>query len=141
VVTSVPLNSRRYSVAMPGVVAGTLGTVLPLTGLAIDQHGLAYPLGGRLQPMPGARVGHTRYAGLAWIIAEYSNVTSAPGVSAGDIAAARHALGCGELATLNRAVTAPLTFRQFLANIADSPGLTSLSIPDDPRQAEAQLCR
>jgi arabinofuranosyltransferase len=139
-ITSVPLNKPRYSVALPGVVLGTLGAVLPLTGLAIDEHGLAYALGGHLQPIPGTRVGHAKYAGLAWIIAEYSTVTSAPGVPAGDIAAARRALACGELGRLIKATTAPLTLHRFLANIVESPGLTSLSIPNDPRQAEAQLC-
>jgi arabinofuranosyltransferase len=140
-IASVPLNNPRYSVALPGAVLGTLGTIVPLTGLAIDDHGLAYALGGHLQPIPGARVGHAKYAALAWIIAEYSNVTTAPGVPASDIAAARKALGCGELARLIKATTAPLTFHQFLTNIVQSPGLTTLSIPNDPHQAEAQLCR
>jgi arabinofuranosyltransferase len=139
-INSVPLDNLSYSVATPGVVLGTLGALLPLTGLAIDEHGLAYSLGGHLQAIPGARIGHTKYAGLAWIIAEYSNATSAPGVPAADIAAARKALGCGELAKLIKATMAPLSFHQFLANIADSPGLTSLTIPNDPQQAEAQLC-
>ena len=137
---SVPLDSRRYPVAVPGVVLGTLGALVPLTGLAIDQHGLAYALAGHLQPIPGARVGHAKYAGIAWIIAEYSTAASAPGVPAADVAAAHRALGCGELASLIRATTAPLTLHQFLANIVDSPGLTTLSIPTDPRQAEAQIC-
>ncbi|MBO0815430.1 MAG: hypothetical protein J2P30_09850, partial [Actinobacteria bacterium] len=140
-ITSVPLNSPPHSVALPGVVLGALGAALPLDGLAIDEHGLGYALAAHLQPVPGARVGHARYAGLEWIIAEYSTVTGAPGVPAADIAAARHALGCGELAVLVTATTAPLSFRQFLANIVDSPGLTSLSIPNNPHQAEAQLCR
>jgi arabinofuranosyltransferase len=139
--SAVPLNKLNYSIATPGVVLGTLGALLPLNGLAIDVHGLAYSLGGHLQPVPGARVGHAKSAGLAWIIAEYSNATSAPGVPAGDIAAARKALGCGELAKLIKATTAPLTFHQFLTNIVDSPGLTHLSIPNDPHQAVAQLCR
>jgi arabinofuranosyltransferase len=137
----VPLSNPRYSVGLPGVVLGTLGAVLPLGGLAIDEHGLAYALGGHLQPIPGARVGHAKYAGLAWIIAQYSTAGSAPGVPAADIAAARKALGCGELARLIRATSAPLTLHQFLANITDSPGLTSLSIPSNPHQAVAQLCR
>jgi arabinofuranosyltransferase len=140
-ITSVPLSNRRYLVGLPGVVLGTLGAVLPLNSLAIDEHGLAYALGGHLQPIPGARVGHAKYAGLAWIIGEYSAAASAPGIPAADIAAARKALGCGELARLIKATTAPLTLHQFLANIADSPGLTSLSIPNNPRQAMAQLCR
>jgi arabinofuranosyltransferase len=139
-INSVALNNRRYSVALPGVVLGTLGAVVPLNGLAIDEHGLAYALGGHMQAIPGARVGHAKYAGLEWIIAEYSTISSAPGVPAADIAAARRALGCGELARLIKATTASLTFSQFLANIVDSPGLTSLSIPNNPQQAEAQLC-
>ena len=137
---SVPLDSRRYPVAVPGVVLGTLGALVPLTGLAVDQHGLAYALGGHLEPIPGARVGHAKFAGLPWIIAEYSTATSAPGVPGTDVAAARKALGCGELARLIKATTAPLTVHQFLANIVDSPGLTTLSIPDNPHQAEAQIC-
>jgi arabinofuranosyltransferase len=139
-IRSVPLNERSYSIALPGVVLGTLGALVPLTGLAIDEHGLAYALGGHLQTIPGARIGHAKYADLAWIIAEYSTATSASGVPAVDIAAARKALACGELASLIKATTAPLSFHQFLSNIVDSPGLTSVSIPNDPHQAEARLC-
>ena len=138
--SSVPLSNLDYSVAMPGVVLGTLGALLPLNALAIDEHGLAYSLGGHLQAIPGARIGHAKYAGLAWIIAEYSRATSAPGVPAADIAAARKALSCGGLAKVIKATTGPLTFHQFLANIVDSPRLTILSVPNDPHRAVAQLC-
>lgn len=140
-VVSVPLDKMQYSVAMPGVVLGTLGALVPLNGLVIDQHGLSSALGSHLKAIPGDRVGHAKTMDLVWIIAEYSSAVSVPGIPAADIAAARHALSCGELAQLIRATSATLTLHRFLSNIADSPGLTKLSISNNPYQAEAALCK
>jgi arabinofuranosyltransferase len=138
---SVPLNNSDYSVGVPSDILGTLGAVVPLNGLAIDVHGLSYALGSHLQAGTDGRVGHDKYAAPVWIVAEYSTATSVPGISAADIAAARKALGCGGLAELGRATEAPMSWDRFWTNVFGSPSLTSLRVPNDPNQAEAQLCQ
>jgi len=137
---TVPLNNLKYSIAVPSDILGTLGAVVPLNGLAIDVHGLSYALGSHLVAGTDGRVGHDKYAAPVWIVAEYSTATSVPGIPAADIAAARKALSCGGLAELTQATQAPLTWDRFWDNVVDSPSLTSLRIPNDPYQAEAQLC-
>jgi arabinofuranosyltransferase len=137
---AVPLTKLTYSVAVPSDILGTLGAVVPLNGLAIDVHGLSYALGSHLVEGPDGRVGHEKYADPAWIVAEYTDATSVPGISSAEIAAARTALSCGGLAELQQATEAPMSWDRFWSNLADAPGLDSLRIANDPEQAEAQLC-
>ena len=137
---SVPLNNPNYSIAVPSDILGTLGAVVPLNGLAVDVHGLSYALGSHLVAGTDGRVGHDKYAAPVWIVAEYTTATSVPGIPAADIAAARKALNCGGLAKLMQTTEAPLTWDRFWDNVFDSPTMTSLRIPNDPNQAEAQLC-
>jgi arabinofuranosyltransferase len=140
-VEAVPLNRTAYTVGAPALVLGTAGSATPLDGLVVDQHGLSYGVGAHVEAQAGLRVGHNKYIDLAWIIAEYSDATSAPGIPQPDLAAARKALGCSALVRLQKASTAPLTFGQFWTNVFDSPSNTSLRFSNDPVQAERQLCR
>jgi arabinofuranosyltransferase len=137
---SVPLSQPRYPVAVAVSILGTWGAGTPLDGLAVDQRGLSYALGSHLAGDPNGRPGHTKWASPAWIVAEYSNVTRAPGIPAAQIAAARKALSCGALAELDQATQAPLTFGRFMSNIVHSLSLTSFRISPDPVVAEKQLC-
>ena len=137
---SVPLDRSGYSVAITAILLGTSGASVPLNGLVVDEHGLSYVVGSHVIGTPNGRPGHDKYVGPAWIIAEYSDATSAPGIPAAQIAAARKALSCGGLAQLDQATQAPLTFSRFWSNFAHSPGLTSLRFSSDPVQAEHTLC-
>jgi arabinofuranosyltransferase len=137
---AVPLSRPGYPVALAVSILGTWGSATPLDGLDVDQRGLAYALGSHLVGDPNGRPGHTKWAVPAWIIAEYSNATTAPGVPAADIAAARKALSCGTLAQLDQATQAPLTAGRFMSNIFNSLTLTTSRFSPDPVIAETELC-
>ena len=138
---SVPLNRPGYSVAVEFYHLGTGGAGTPLDGLAVDQYGLAYALGSHQVGDPNGRPGHTKWVIPAWIVAEYSNVTQAPGIPAAQLAAARKALSCGPLAELDQATQAPLTAGRFAMNFFHSLTLTAFRFSPDPATAEKELCR
>ena len=138
---SVPLNQPRYSVAVVFYRLGTGGAGTPLDGLVVDQYGIGYALGSHLVGDPNARPGHIKWAIPAWIVAEYSNVTQAPGIPAAQLAAARKALSCGPLAELDQATQAPLSVGRFTANFLHSLTLTTFRFSPDPVTAEMELCR
>jgi len=137
---SVPLNRPRYSVAITFSLLGIGGAGTPLDGLVVDQHGLAYALGSHQVGDPNGRPGHTKWVIPAWIVAEYSNVTQAPGIPAAQLAAARKALSCGPLAELDQATQAPLTAGRFVSNFFHSLTLTTFRFSPDPVTAEKELC-
>jgi arabinofuranosyltransferase len=136
----VPLNRSRYPVAVTVYTLGTGGAGTPLDGLVVDQHGLSYALGSHLAGDPNGRPGHTKWAVPAWIVAQYSDVTQAPGIPAAQLAAARKALSCGPLAELDQATQAPLTVGRFMSNFLHSLTLTTFRISADPVTAEKELC-
>jgi arabinofuranosyltransferase len=137
---AVPLNRPRYTVATVAVYLGTEGAATPLDGLVVDQRGLSYALGSHQVGAPNGRPGHTRKVSPVWIVAEYSDVTQAPGMPAAQLAAARRALSCGGLAQLDQATRAPLTFGRFVSNFAHSLSLTTLRFSPDPAVAQKELC-
>ena len=138
---SVPLNRPGSPVAVTAYILGTWGGGTPLDGLVLDIHGLGYALGSHLVGDPNGRPGHTKWAGPAWMVAEYSNVTQAPGIPAAQLAAARKALACGPLAELDQATQAPLTAGRFVSNVFHSLTLTMFRFSPDPVTAEQELCR
>jgi len=137
---AVPLNRPGYSVATAQYLLGTAGAGTPLDGLVVDQRGLSYALGSHEIGDPNARPGHTRWVTPVWIVADYSNVTSAPGIPAAQLAAARKAISCGKLPQLNQATAAPLTAGRFVSNIFHSLSLTTFRFSPDPFAAEKELC-
>ena len=139
-VFSVPLSRPGYPVAVAVSILGAGGAGTPLDGLVVDQHGLSYALGSHLVADRGGRPGHAKWALPAWIVAEYSGVTQAPGVPAAQLAAARKALSCGPLAELDQATQAPLTASQFAKNFFHSLTLTTFRFSPDPVTAEKELC-
>ncbi len=138
---SVPLSQPRYPVAVTAYILGTGGAGTPLDGLVVDLHGLSYALGSHLTGDPNGRPGHTKWVDPAWVVAEYSDVTQAPGIPAAQLAAAREALSCGPLAELDQATTAPLTGGRFVSNLVHSLTLTTFRFSPDPVAAEQELCR
>ena len=138
---SVPLNRPWYPVAVAVYALGTPGAGAPLDGLVVDQYSLAYALGSHQAVGPGGRPGHTKWVNPAWIVAEYSNVTRAPGIPAAQLAAAREALSCGPLAELDQATQAPLTVGRFVSNFFHSLTLTTFRFSPDPVTAEKELCQ
>jgi arabinofuranosyltransferase len=136
----VPLDDPGHSVAIPAFVLGTAGAAVPLDGMVIDQHGLAYALGAHTTAVPDGRPGHSKYVSIVWVLAEYTGGTSFPGISQAELNAARKALTCGGLAELDKATEAPLSFGQFWSNVVHAPAMTSLTFSSDPIQAEKELC-
>lgn len=145
VATAVPLSreyppfNRGYPVGVDTIILGTWGAGTPLDGLVVDLHGLSSPLGSHLISS-GGRVGHKKLLPTLWTVAEYSDVTQAPGIPAAQLAAARKALSCGALAELDQATRAPLTFGRFMSNFAHALRLTTFRFSPDPATAEKQLC-
>lgn len=136
----IPLDRPGHPIASPGDILGTLGAALPLDAVVIDTHGLSYALGSHFEPGPHGRIGHDKYAAPVWIVADYSNAASVPGIDPAQLADARRALGCGELAQLSTATEAPLTWSRFWGNIGGSFTLTTMRIPNDPATAMAEYC-
>lgn len=124
----VTLVGARGNIGVTGYLAG------PRVHL-VDRHGLSDPLGARLILVTRSRPGHEKLLTNPWIIARYTDATPNPAVGA-----ARAALGCGELAELQRAITAPLTPARFLSNVRDAWTLTRLRLPADPVAAQARFC-
>jgi len=138
---SVPLSRPRYPVAVAAYILGTGGAGTPLDGLVVDMHGLSYALGSHLVGDPDGRPGHSKWVNPAWVVAEYSDVTQAPGIPPAQLSAARKALSCGPLAELDQATGAPLTPGRFAANFFHALTLTTFRFSPDPVTAERELCR
>jgi arabinofuranosyltransferase len=136
----VPLDRPGHPIASPGDILGTLGAALPLDALVIDTHGLSYTLGSHFEPGQHGRVGHDKYAGAVWIVADYSDAASVPGIDPVQLADARRALACGEVAQLETATEAPLSWGRFWDNVGGSFTLTEMRVPNDPAAAVREYC-
>jgi arabinofuranosyltransferase len=130
-----PLNRPGAPIAVNWWVLGSLGALVPLDGIAVDNKGLSYPLVAHSDLIPHDRVGHSKQLSPDWILADYAGLTDNP-----DQAAAAKALTCGKLADVRTATTAPLTAGRFVDNLFGSLDLTSFRFHRDPQLAEHQLC-
>lgn len=116
---------------------GVISYVAGPRAFIVDRLGLAEPIASRLQLTMRGRPGHEKWLSNAWYLARFSAPTANDDAS---IIAARTALGCGDLALLNAAVTKPLTQARFLSNLRLAWRLTRVQIPADPVLAQAQFC-
>jgi len=139
-------GSTQYPAADGYGVVGLMGNI-GVYGVAAgprvhvaDGLALASALGARLEvrPGPGSRVGHSQAVPLVWELARYARPSPE---DPQDLLDARAALRCGDLARLEEAITAPMTPSRFLRNLRAAPRLTRLTIPVDPAEARAALCR
>ncbi len=126
------LVAERWNIGLAGVVAG------PQVHF-VDRRGLTDPLAARLRLTRRARPGHEKSLPNAWIIARFVDPEKEPALSA-SVAAARRALGCGDLAQLLHAVEEPLTPQRFVDNVRLSWRLTRLRLAADPVVAALELC-
>ena len=130
------LDSRVDAVIEGGAI-GILGYFLPSNVHVVDRHGLAEPIVARFELGQRGRPGHEKKLTTAWMLARFA----APNPDEDSaITAARHALHCGALASLERAVKGPLTPQRVLDNIAQAWTLSRLRIPVDPFDAETRFC-
>ncbi|MEV0121937.1 hypothetical protein AB0I16_10375 [Streptomyces sp. NPDC050703] len=131
--------------ARPGVTGvyntlGFSGTVIPLSGAALDPIGLAYPLAAHSESFDG-RVGHDKRLPDEWIVAERGVPGALPtGMDPVRVDAARRALRCGAFAELRAATRAPMTAGRFWRNLTGAVGRTSFRFSNDPVRAEREAC-
>ena len=126
--------------ALISTTAGISGYVAGPDVFVQEANALGDPVGSRMPPLRPSAPGHRKRESPAWMVA----LTTRPGVTAGappkEVAAARRALGCGDLARLLTAVEAPLTPGRFVQNALGSIGRTRLVVPRDPFDAERRFC-
>lgn len=121
---------------------GIFGYVFDNNVRVVDVHGLADPIAGRLELASRGRPGHEKVLPEAWIVARVADPSAA--VSGArpmiDVAAARGALACGDIADLIGATSGAMTPRRFAHNLVDTFRLHRLRIPPEPVAAREKLC-
>jgi len=130
------VDSRVAAVISAGAI-GIEGYYLPATVEVADVFGLSEPFVARFELLKRGRPGHEKKLSSAWELARYAAPTREDDAG---VSAARHALHCGELALLDKAVHEPLTLGRFLSNFSHSWALSRLRIPSDPFEAETRFC-
>ncbi|ACU70133.1 conserved hypothetical protein [Catenulispora acidiphila DSM 44928] len=144
----VPLDpSLPFPFAVAAGRLGAAGAETPLRDEVVDTLGLANPLGAHLTVTTPGRPGHEKELPWAWILADYGDPAVVDtqevlkGVSPQQVAAARHAMGCGALKELLDSTRQPMTFGRFWSNLAGAASRTALVVPADPFAAEKKFCR
>ncbi|MBE8516285.1 hypothetical protein ILP97_01930 [Amycolatopsis sp. H6(2020)] len=141
--------ARGERVVVAGVYLGAAGMLAPTDAAIADFWGLADLIGARFE-LPTVKPGHSKPLGNAWLLAEHaapeapvhpSGNFAVPGtVTPEQVAAARHALGCGDLADIRRSTREPLTFQRFWDNLTGAWHRTRVTVPADPFEAERRFC-
>ncbi len=121
---------------------GLVGYVFDDNVYVLDLHGLADPIAGRLELTARGRPGHEKGLPEAWVVARFADPTAfvPAGIVAGDIAAAREALVCGDIRELLAATSDAMTPGRFARNIIDAFRLHRMRIPAAPAEAQRRFC-
>lgn len=145
----VPLPDQTFPLAptVPSAVdlvvarkyIGVIGYLLGPRVHVVDRLGLSDPIAAHLQLTARGRPGHEKLLPQDWILARFGDTGEISPLPE-EAVAARDALSCGDLSTLQRAVDEPLTVGRFLENIRLSFRLYHLRIPADPLAARAAFC-
>ncbi|WP_245633951.1 arabinofuranosyltransferase [Amycolatopsis jejuensis] len=120
---------------------GGIGMLLPLDFRVHDPIGLANPIAAHTTPYPGRRIGHNKYAGTVWDIADSARGTTTDLATRGDVRqstldAIRRTLACPHDREMLESVRAPLTPGRFWENLIHAAGRTSLRYDHDPLVAQ-----
>jgi arabinofuranosyltransferase len=144
----VPLDpSLPFPFAVAAGRLGAAGAETPLGDEVVDTLGLANPIGAHLTVTTPGRPGHEKELPWAWILADYGDPAVVDtkvvldGVSPAEVAAARHAMGCGALKELLDSTRQPMTAGRFWNNLTGAVSRTALVVPADPFAAEKKFCR
>jgi arabinofuranosyltransferase len=144
VASAVPAHSSLpFSLVVNVPAIGVIGDLAGPKVYIFDTFSLANPIGSHITVPVHHRPGHEKEISAAWMVARFTAPgTRLPpgGPSPHAVAAARAALSCGPLAAYLHAITAPLTLRRALSDIAHAVGWTTLSFSEHPVRAEHQLC-
>ncbi|WP_126641430.1 hypothetical protein [Embleya hyalina] len=146
-----PLNPmyKGTKISIPGWYLGVTGAVVPLDQRIVEMWGLAHTLGAHLEYTPGWEKklpGHGKLIDDVWLLAldlDPQVLDPPPGsiaVTREGLAAARHALSCGDLKELLDSTRKPLTAGRFWDNLTGAWERTNLRIPRDPFDAERKFC-
>jgi arabinofuranosyltransferase len=131
-------SAAGYSVGTYFNIGGP-GMLLPLDVAVHDPIGLANPVAAHTTPYPGRRVGHDKFAGTIWAVADQGRVTGdPPEFPPAGLAAVRRTLACPRVREMLDSVRAPWTFERFRENLLHAFGRTSLRYDRDP--VKAQYC-
>lgn len=101
---------------------GALGLLIPLETRLRDGYGLANPFAAHSTSLPHGRTGHQKWLPPVWELANSARLPIGSGgpVKPEDVAAARAALSCPEIAAIDASVRDPLTAGRFADNFAGS---------------------
>ncbi|MCG3751737.1 glycosyltransferase family 39 protein [Amycolatopsis sp. Poz14] len=149
-ILTTPLRADVPSKSMIiGVYLGTVGVMSPVDVGVVDFWGLANPIGARFE-FPTVKPGHSKPLSNAWLLADYADPAApvlSPGnfalradITADQVAAARHALSCGDLAEIQRSTREPMSPGRFWANLTGAVHRTGVTVPPDPFEAERTFC-
>jgi arabinofuranosyltransferase len=138
---ALPLARGATADGILGVVAsrplGIASAVLGLRVNVVDAYGLADPVGSRLRLEHRSRPGHEKSWDTYWLSAKYAQKGSTRDPRVRD---ARRALGCGVLAELQRATSAPLDWNRFWENFWNAHSFNGVRVPARTRDAAQRFC-
>ena len=135
---SAPLGVAVDNVGVFGYLAGPDVSVL-------DLRGLGDPVTSRFRLVgPRGRPGHEKTGSPPWLLARHaatgasppSDVVAAPE----EVAAARAALACGDLAAVLEGISAPLSAGRAAENLVLALTTSDLRLSVDPAAARDELC-
>jgi len=108
----------------------------------IDDHGLADVVAGRQRLRVRGRPGHEKVLPDVWTFARYATPgTPLPeGMTATQVAAARHALSCGDLHSLLDATTGAWSAGDSPSNLVEAVRSFRFRFDPDPLVAEREVC-
>jgi arabinofuranosyltransferase len=112
-----------------------------------DHYGLADAFAARAEMGDGdgtsgrGKAGHEKGLKEDWCLARTVAALDGRGSYSIEVGYLRSALGCGELAELQAAVTEPLTGSRFWSNFILAPRLTRFRIPHDALEARERFCQ
>lgn len=133
------LLARGSGVHVGVCCVGSAVAGLPLDVHVVDESSLADPIGARL-----VRNGATDLGVNGKLLPEPWAIAQVPGAGpddSPDVAAARRALGCGDLAELDLATRDAMTPSRFLHNVLQASRLSTVVVPADPPSAESLFCQ
>lgn len=117
---------------------GVVGYMLPSDLHVVDDNGLSDPIVGRFELARRGRPGHEKTLPAAWLLGRFARPDDDEDAA---VTAARHALHCGRLEDLGKAITGPMTAHSFVHNLSNAWAFSELRIPRDPFDAEQVFCR
>ncbi len=120
---------------------GGPGMLLPLDVWVHDPIGLANPVAAHTTVIAGRRIGHSKFAGANWEIADLATETTETAAARGqykqdNLDAIRTTLGCPHNREMLDSVRAPLTFERFWENLIHSVGRSRLRYDRNPENAQ-----